>query len=294
MAACDMHPGYHSSRLARASGLKLIEAQHHHAHIASVMAEHGLSGPVIGLAFDGTGYGADGNVWGGEFLVCEGGTFRRRAHLGYVKLAGGDSVAVDARKAALCYRAAAGLPHEQFEGSELLESALRKGINTTFYSGMGRLFDAVSSMLGFCHWNGYEGECAIALENAAHRAVASATKPLGMEFGTGDSGEIDLLPVLQTICRGSSGHAKRGRRRRSASTRPCAAWRLRFVRKYGTEEGVETVALSGGTFQNGLILSGCIRLLRGAGFKVYTNNEVPCNDGGLALGQAFIAAMQSR
>lgn len=291
LAACDLHPGYHSSRLARASGLPLVEVQHHHAHAASVMAEHGLFGPVIGVSFDGTGYGADGAVWGGEFLVCEGGSYRRRAHLKYVKLAGGDSVAVDARKAALCYRAAAGLPRKAFEGAGLLEAALDNDVNTTLYSGMGRLFDAVSSMLGFCQVNGYEGECAVALENAAHSALASSIRPAGMEFEVSESGEIGIFPVLRAVA--ETGQEMEARLAAALGFHEAVC---RMVRKVCSiirdEEGIGTVTLSGGTFQNGLLLPGCLKSLTEAGFRVYTNTEVPCNDGGLALGQAYVAAMR--
>jgi hydrogenase maturation protein HypF len=291
LAACDLHPGYHSSRLARASGLPLAEVQHHHAHAASVMAEHGLAGPVIGISFDGTGYGTDGAIWGGEFLVCEGGGFRRRAHLKYVKLAGGDSVAVDARKAAFCYRAAAGLQQEPFEDAELLESALRNDVNTVLYSGMGRLFDAASSMLGFCHYNGYEGECAVALENAAHRAVAAAIKPAQMDFAIEDSGDIEWAPVLRAVAQTGPDAEARQAAALGFHEAVCRM-ALRVCERIRGEEGIDIVTLSGGTFQNGLILSGCLKSLTEAGFRVYTNNEVPCNDGGLALGQAFIASFR--
>ncbi len=294
LAACDLHPGYHSSRLARASGLPIVAVQHHHAHIASVIAEHGLTGPVLGVAFDGTGYGADGAVWGGEFLLCEGGGFRRAAHLQYVILAGGDSVAVDARKAALCYCEAAGVSCEKSEDTTILRAALQNHVNTAQYSGMGRLFDAAASLLGICQWNGYEGQCAIALENAANLAEQQGIPPLPMEFdlsATDDGILIDTAPVIRAI-------AEAGAENAHAAALGFHNGVCRMVLDVCTllrkRHGVGTVALSGGTFQNERILSGCMALLKNAGFSVYTNNEVPCNDGGLALGQAWVAARKIR
>ena len=291
VAACDMHPGYHASRLAQASGLPLVEVQHHHAHVASVMAEQGLTGPVIGLAFDGTGYGTDGAIWGGEFLLCQGGEFERKAHLRYVTLAGGDSVAVDARKAELCYCEAAGAAYEGFEGAALLRAALAGGVNTARYSGMGRLFDAVSCLLGLCQTNDYEGRCAVALENAANRALARGAAPALMDFEiieSGDTMEIDICPVIRRVAEAGWDAADAEAAALGFHEALCRM-ALEVCKHIRAATGAGDVALSGGTFQNGLILSGCIRLLTGAGFRVYTNNEVPCNDGGLALGQAFIA-----
>jgi hydrogenase maturation protein HypF len=186
---------------------------------------------------------------------------------------------------------ASGLPQKPLEGSELLEAALKNDINTTLYSGMGRLFDAVSSMLDLCQYNGYEGECAIALENAAHKAVAAGIKPMAMEFGVADSGEIDVAPVLQAIAEAGTGTKSKQAAALGFHEAVCRMV-LKVCKRLRDEESIDTVALSGGTFQNGLILSGCVKYLTEAGFKVYTNNEVPCNDGGLALGQAYIASMK--
>ncbi len=294
LAACDLHPGYHSSRLARASGLPVVTVQHHHAHIASVMAEHHLAGPVIGVAFDGTGYGTDGAIWGGEFLLCEGGSFRRAAHLKVVTLAGGDSVAVDARKAALCYCEAAGVPYEESEGAGILRAALQNHVNTAQYSSMGRLFDAVASLLGICHTNGYEGQCAIALENAANLAEQQGVTPLPMAFGieeTTDGILIETTPVIRAI---AAAGAEQALAAALGFHNGVCGMALDICTLLRERHGMGTVALSGGTFQNERILSGCMAMLGNAGFSVYTNNEVPCNDGGLALGQAYIAARKTR
>jgi len=192
--ACDLHPKYISadlaSRASEVSGIQLVKVQHHHAHVASVMAEHGLDS-CIGVAFDGTGYGTDGAVWGSEFLLCEGARFTREAHLSYVTLCGGDSSAKKADLVASCYLAAAGETIRHADeaiiraalNSAALNSASLWQKSLTYESGsMGRLFDAVSSTLGICRENTYEGECAILLENAAARALAKGIKPYPLSF----------------------------------------------------------------------------------------------------------------
>ena len=293
LAACDLHPAYHSSQLARSAGLPLVEVQHHHAHIASVMAEHGVNEPVIGVAFDGTGYGVDGCIWGGEFLVCHRGSFDRKAHMRYVALAGGDSVAIDARKAALCYLHAAGLEAKTaFDGSSLYLSALERKINTVNYSGMGRLFDAAASILGICQRNGYEGQCAILLESAAKQAEAEGLAPLMMDFDIGQTNGtmlIDTAPVITALAQAAQERANAGQAALGFHTAICRMTeKVCCAIREGS--GINTVALSGGVFQNEFLLSHITALLQGREFRVFTNNAVPCNDGGLALGQAYVAS----
>jgi hydrogenase maturation protein HypF len=318
---CDLHPLYATTRMAEEyaarsaalpphgaralgcgdmpasrvpsaapAGIELLRVQHHHAHIASVMAEHALDGPVIGVAFDGTGYGTDGKIWGGEFLLCEGKDFRRMAHLRYVRMIGGDSSVKEAWKSALCYayafgagagaegeraRAAAGddeapeifsvdiaeiLAHSGILAlpcREQLFSALRTGVNSVESASAGRLFDAVAALLDIGHISRYEGECAILLENAAARAIAasgkSRTDDLALQF------HKDMAVTILKACT-----------------------RIR------EKTGVSTAALSGGVFQNRILTDEALRLLRAAGFSVYRNRAVPPNDGGLSLGQAYI------
>ena len=293
---CDMHPLYqptlYAEKYAEENGLPLLKVQHHHAHVASVMAENNLEGKVIGVSFDGTGYGTDGAIWGGEFLLCEGGDFERMAHLKYVDMIGGDSSMKDARRSALSYMAAyqkgyLGEEKADAEGcrqisldiSDIIEfgaaqlagcpdsllilKALDKGVNAIRSSSMGRLFDGVSALLGIKDYNDYEGQCAIMLEDAAAFAQknpgADKASDLALSF---HERVIDMI------------------------VRECER-----VRK---DTGAEQVALTGGTFQNKILMEGVVGKLRGRGFDVYSNISVSPNDGGLALGQAFIGMNRFR
>ena len=294
---CDMHPLYVPSKYGREyaakANLPLIEVQHHHAHVASVMAENNLEGKVIGVAFDGTGYGTDGAIWGGEFLLCEGGQFQRKAHLKYVDMIGGDSSMKDGRRSALSYihaydkgyltpagtdrQTATVQPDQPAEiqvdisdiiafgrdrllaqpESQLIMKALDAGINSIRSSSMGRLFDGVSALLGIKDYNDYEGQCAIMLEDAAAFAQknpgADRKSDLAMDF---HNRIIDMI--------------------------------INRCESIRTETGASQVALTGGTFQNKILMEGVLAKLRERNFQPYYNISVSPNDGGIALGQAFI------
>lgn len=276
LVVCDLHPLYYTTEYAKKTGLPLLQVQHHHAHVASVMAEHDLRGKVIGVSFDGTGYGTDGAVWGGEFLLCEGGSFERREHLRYVKMLGGDSSMKEGWKSAVSYRHAwengyrekndgiapdlsdimdfAAERNCTWPGEELARKAIEAGINTIESSSMGRLFDAVSALLGIKDRNDYEGQCAILLEDAAADPSASRANALALEFHR----RVAEL-ILQTCLR------------------------LR------EETGTSQVALTGGVFQNKILMEESLALLRQNDFLPYYNVSVSPNDGGIALGQAYIA-----
>ncbi len=176
LAAVDLHPAYLSRQ--GLEGLPVVEVQHHHAHIASVMAEWHLTNPVLGVAFDGTGYGTDGAVWGSEFLLCQEAEYQRVGHLDYVTLLGGDEGARNADTILCGYLRQAGLSRPDIR-YRMVSAALDRGLNAVRSSSMGRLFDAAAELLGICSYNGYEGQCAIALENAA--ASAADCPPLAME-----------------------------------------------------------------------------------------------------------------
>ncbi|ODU56161.1 MAG: carbamoyltransferase HypF [Clostridium sp. SCN 57-10] len=290
--ACDMHPGYHTVQLARSLGLPLTEVQHHHAHAASVMAEHGLHS-CIGVSFDGTGFGTDGAAWGGEFLLCHGADFTRAAHLRYVSLCGGDRVSKDASLTALCYRLACGEESDD-ERAGWVAAALRAGVNTCESSSMGRLFDAVSAALGIRMQNTYEGECAIALENAAAAAQAVGEAPYPLTLAAQDTAEgllLDQIGLLRDVMRAAREGASVGAvalgfhlALARAVLAVCATLRAR--------SGERAVALSGGVFGNLLLMEQCVRLLEADGFEVYFNRETPCNDGGICLGQAWLCAQR--
>ncbi|MCL2493010.1 MAG: carbamoyltransferase HypF [Clostridiales bacterium] len=302
---CDLHPAYDSTRIAEeyaaAHGLPLLRVQHHHAHIASVMAEHGLTGPVIGVSFDGTGYGPDGTVWGGEILLCEGTAYERFSHLRDTEMPGGDEAMREGWKAALAQLAADTSPKGDgsygsvfgpdsrmlgdriFEinldeiiswfntngiaaqwnglGAETVAQALRAGVNTVRSSSMGRLFDAASSLLGIRQISRYEGEAAIELENAAWRAMEAERR--------------NAAPV----CRD---------RLALEFHRNVARQILSECKAARKEKQTNKVCLSGGVFQNKILIEEALRLLRAEAFETYINVHVPPNDGGLALGQCYL------
>lgn len=298
VVAADRHPGYHSARwAAQLAGGKPVFVQHHHAHIASAMAEHGLDGttPVIGVAFDGTGYGDDGTVWGGEILLADYAGHRRFAHLVPAPLPGGDAGVANPCRLALARLWAAGLPWDADlpcvtacapEELNLLERQLTRGLACVATSSMGRLFDAVSSLAGVCHRAGYEAQAAVELEAAAAAAWDADTSAYA--FGV-TAGAWDPAPVLRALVadlrRGTppavlAARFHRGVARAVAET----------CRRAHRDTGLAVVALSGGVFANALLEEECARLLAGDGFAVLRHGEVPPNDGGLALGQLVVAA----
>ncbi|MFJ9412094.1 carbamoyltransferase HypF [Streptomyces sp. NPDC101393] len=308
LLAADRHPGYRSGAWARrnAGGRPLVRVQHHHAHIAAAMAEHGLDGtrPVIGVAFDGTGYGDDGAVWGGEILLADYDGYRRFGQLGYVPLPGGDTTVRRPYRMALTHLRAAGIdraadlpPVAACPPDELrvLERQLTRDVNCVPTSSMGRLFDAVASLAGVCQRAGYEAQAAIELEAAA--LGAGADHGPGYAFAlrsappaaAGADTVADPAPVLTAVVRDVRAGvapaliAARFHTAVAALVRDwCVAARDRA--------GLTTVALSGGVFANVLLAGATARLLRQDGFTVLLHRRVPPNDGGLALGQIVVAA----
>jgi hydrogenase maturation protein HypF len=293
--ACDLHPGYFSTVLARKEADKLparlIRVQHHYAHAASVMAEHHLDG-CIGVVFDGTGFGTDGTVWGGEFLLCRGAGFERRGHLSRITLCGGDSAARNAALTADGYRFAAG----ERSGSArfpLVAAALAGQVNTFGCSSMGRLFDAAAAIFGIRQENSYEGECPIALENAAAEAAGKKKKPYPFSFELSRAADGCILADQTGFARQLLDAARRGADREAAALgfhRAVAAMVEQVCRIIRSESEENRVALSGGVFANRLLLQDCFDRLTEDGFQVYVNREVPSNDGGICLGQAWVGA----
>ncbi|MFB7452065.1 carbamoyltransferase HypF [Streptomyces sp. NPDC056194] len=306
LLAADRHPAYRSTRWARehAAGRPVVAVQHHHAHVAAAMAENGLDGtrPVIGVAFDGTGYGLDGAVWGGEFLLADYAGFRRFAHLADVPLPGGDAAVRRPYRMALSHLWAAGLAADRAlpctracAPGELpvLERQLERDLNCVPTSSMGRLFDAVSSLAGVCQHAGYEAQAAIELEAAALRAPAAAEDPrYAFRLDPprpGDPHTADPAPLLAAVAAdvldGTPAAVVAARFHHAVARlvrTVCAAAR--------GETGVETVALTGGVFANAMLSSACARGLGEDGFTVLRHRRIPPNDGGLALGQLVVAA----
>ncbi|MFJ3235603.1 carbamoyltransferase HypF [Streptomyces sp. NPDC086787] len=305
LLAADRHPGYRSARWAdrNADGRPVVRVQHHHAHVASAMAEHGLDGsrPVLGVAFDGTGHGDDGAVWGGEFLLADYDGFTRLGHLAYVPLPGGDTAVRRPYRMAIAHLRAAGLARSADlpcvlacppDELALLERQLERNLNCVPTSSMGRLFDAVSSLAGVCHRAGYEAQAAVELEAAALAAPSEDTATYAFALSGTRPVRADPAPVLAAIVddlRAGTGPAVVAARfhRAVAALVHCLCVRAR------ERHGVHTVALTGGVFLNSPLSSACTTALTGDGFTVLRHHLVPPGDGGLALGQLMVAARTS-
>ena len=295
--AHDLHPDYLSTRWAQARPEPKIAVQHHHAHIASCMAENGLEERVIGVAFDGTGFGSDGQLWGGEFLVCDFVGFERAAHLRYVPLPGGDRAARQPWRMAAAYLFdAAGSEYRRLDLPcwraasaatwKVLEQLMRKP--TVLTSSCGRLFDAVAAICGVSEENSYEGESAMLLEAAAATEHNGETYCFEIQ-SEAEPWIIDMRKIVLQIAHAMA--AGQTPQRISRCFHNSIARMIEVVcSKLRERNGLDTVCLSGGTFQNFTLLASAVELLRRSGFRVVLHSKVPPNDGGLSLGQAVIAA----
>ncbi len=292
VAAADRHPAYRSRRWARDRFEDVVEVQHHHAHVASTMAEHGLAGgrPVIGVAFDGTGYGDDGASWGGEFLVADYRGYERVAHLSYVALPGGDAGVRNPCRMALSHLRSAGLdwdpsiPSVRACGDTelgLLDRQLEAGLRCVPTSSMGRLFDAVASLAGICHRIGYDAQAAMELEAAA--------RPWGAVDGYSFGDDADAVPVVAAVVDDV----------RAGVVAGLVAARFQHavvglvvdtVTRIREQTGVATATLSGGVFLNAFLTAACAAALEAAGVEVLTHHVVPASDAGIALGQLAVLA----
>ena len=288
--AHDLHPDYASTHFAQTTGLPTIAVQHHHAHMASCMAENGLTEPVIGVTFDGLGYGTDGAVWGGEFLVGDYAGFRRAAHLRYVGMPGGDQATREPWRMAAAHLRDAGVDFGAMSSRvpaaemRVVGQMLERGFNTPMTSSVGRLFDAVGSLAGVRDRVSYEGQAAMELEWLATGIADLGSYPFALE-----ATEIDTRPVIAAVVADVVGGVdKRSIARRFQSTlveiiaAVCARIRA--------ETGVAVAVLSGGVFLNALLTAEVLARLAADGFRVYRHRLVPPNDAGLSLGQAAIAA----
>ena len=293
LVAADTHPAYLSSSWARTNhGDRVVGIQHHHAHVAAVMAEHGLipSEPVLGVAFDGTGDGQDGTVWGGELLLATATEFERLAHLSSVPMPGGDEAARHPWRAALAHLWAADLewsdtlPPVGQAGTEcaLVRQQLDRGINAVPTSSMGRFFDALASLIGIRQHVSYEAQAAIELEIAAVRWRERAEPTPTLQFRLDDPARL-VRSVVEHVKAGTPTGAL------ALALHEAIVAGVAFeVRRLCARHGVNTVVLSGGCFQNALLTELLTTSLEPS-LDVRTHHLVPPNDGGLALGQAFIA-----
>jgi hydrogenase maturation protein HypF len=308
LVACDLHPDYRSTifaqEFAERHAIPLIRVQHHHAHVAACMAEHGLNGEVLGVAWDGAGYGRDGHLWGGEFLIAGYEGFRRVAHLRPFRLPGGEAAMRDPRRSAfsvLWETYGEGPAVEELSAyqcikgkTDALAALLRKGIASPLTTSMGRLFDAVSSLSGFCNEASFEGQAAMALEFGAERFEKNSpgdetVYPFALTRGEDNPTMwvADWRPMIESMIQD----------RREGGSPELIAYRFHLgladlIGQIAERGALPRVVLTGGCFQNALLLRLARRRLERAGFTVYTHRQVPPNDGGLSLGQAVVAAYQ--
>ena len=322
-AVCDQHPDYRSTLEAEASGLPVVAVQHHHAHIAACMAEHRLRGPVLGVAWDGTGWGPDGTVWGGEFLLADEAGFERVATFRRFRLPGGERAVREPRRSAI------GLLWEVWGGAlfdhdelacvrtmtaterPVLRHLLARGVHAPGTSSVGRLFDAVASLLDLCQRASFDGQAAMALEFAAEgertdetypfcfkdrSAAVQPSSPLrrGRERAEGaglDEGVmvIDWAPMVLAILDDIKNGVAIGMI--SATFHNTLAEMIVAV---AGRVGQDRVVLSGGCFQNRVLLEGTIRRLHDEGSRPFWPHRIPPNDGGLALGQLYVAMGRNR
>jgi hydrogenase maturation protein HypF len=302
LIACDMHPQYLSARHARAMGLPVVEVQHHHAHIASVMAEHGRRGRVIGIAADGTGYGEDGAVWGCEILDASPADYLRLGHLKYVRLPGGDAATRETDRAAYSHLLSAYGSEEAFAWTgvyerlgekkrALLRRMIEGGVKSPWTSSLGRLFDAASAIAGVCRRAVYEAQGPIEFEALATAGEADAYPWEIVQSGDGfiiDPGSIIRAVAEETAAGTALGVVSARFHNSVADFLAEAAVCAREM------TGLGVVALSGGVFQNEYLLKAVMRRLRAARFRVLIHRETPPNDGCISLGQAAVAAERAR
>ena len=323
--ACDSHPEYLSSKWAheqaRSRNLPLVQTQHHHAHIASVLGEHAIDGAVCGIAFDGTGFGADGAIWGGEVLIANQQAFERFANFAYVPMPGGAAAVKNPLRMAygalwefdlLDHPAARGALDALGDQARICDQMIEKGLNTPMTSSVGRLFDAASALLGICEQPTYEGEAAVALEAAAWQAATrdglaapgaidprysvAITKNTATAQSTAQDTSVvlfDPAPTFKALLDDAA----------AGVGAPDIAFRfhgaiveaiVNAAKLAYNVYGITTVALSGGVFMNRLVIEGALALLEAEGFTAAINRDLPPNDGCISFGQAVIACAQGK
>jgi hydrogenase maturation protein HypF len=306
VVAYDLHPEYRATKYALQyaadNNLKVVGVQHHHAHIAACMTENNVNTPVIGVSFDGTGYGADGNLWGGEFLLCDYSGFKRLAHLEYVPMPGGAAAIHKPYRMVLGYiytllgteTALDGLPFlSKIPQNEIntIKKQLELRLNCPLTSSAGRLFDAVSAICGICGEALYEAQAAIELEMSATDDVNDTSMQGIYPFAIDENSDISVIRlgnlikyIVQDVAENTAVQVISARFHRTM-----AQMIIETCKSLSRKTDIKTVALSGGVFQNRLLLNLAIDGLEKEGFTVLSHKVVPCNDGGLALGQAVIA-----
>ncbi|MCF7920542.1 MAG: carbamoyltransferase HypF [Candidatus Cloacimonetes bacterium] len=290
LAACDLQPDFFTTHFAESLSLPLMRIQHHQAHLAAVIAEHNISEPVLGIAYDGTGYGTDAAIWGGEIMLADKGDFQRLFHLQYLPLPGGDAAIRHPDRIAFAYLKTLNLdtdlvttlsPYEK----QILEKQIDRKLNTFPTSSLGRLFDCISALLGVCYNVTFEGQSAMALEYACRTDDITHFKPYSFSIS---NDIIELKPLLTEILQDISS-GKDVSFIASRFHRTVLEFTLQALISARHRTGILKVVLAGGVMQNALLLSGIRQLLRKNNFTVYLAEKIPPNDGSIALGQLMIA-----
>ncbi|MFC2117977.1 carbamoyltransferase HypF [Bacteroidota bacterium] len=289
----DLHPDYLSSQYAEKLGIKNIRVQHHHAHIASCMAEHGLDEKVIGVSFDGTGLGDDNNIWGGEFFICDLNDYQRINHFDYVPLPGGDKVSEEPWRMAISYllNAYGEIPWDKnipfFSGInkadvEILQTAIENGINSPLSSSAGRLFDAVAALTNICPESYFHAEAPMRLESIIDN---SCEREYDFSFGRKISFRKMIKQIVDDIQTGVNNSIISAKFHNTIISSIFTS-----IEISSGKTGIKKVVISGGVFQNKYLLEKTIEKLNSNNYKVYSQSRIPTNDGGIALGQIAIAA----
>lgn len=281
VVGCDLHPDYGSTQAAQQMGLPVEPVQHHEAHVLAGVLEHGIEGAVLGVAWDGTGYGHDKTIWGGEFLVFRDNRFTRAAHLRPFHLPGGEQAVREPRRSLLGVlhefgRAGLARPLFQANQFDVLQQMLAMGLNCPVTTSAGRLFDAAAALLGLCPVSTFEGEAAMALEFAARRAEPCALPRPSTDWQ--ELFEVLATPTLSVAARAAGFH------------HALAA----MILEQAKQIGIEQVLLTGGCFQNAMLTELAAARLREAGFRVFTHRAMPPNDGSIAAGQILAAALRGQ
>ena len=303
--AHDLHPDYLATKYASErgkDGMELVPVQHHHAHVVSCMADNGLQSPVIGVVFDGTGLGSDGHIWGGEFLVANYHSSTRMGHLEYLPLPGGDAATRKPYRIAVAYllallgeeglRQGLALMGDISDAEiDIVRRQVAAGLNSPLTSSIGRLFDAVSSLLGIRGEIDYEGQAAIELEMSAHEAHREREEE-SYPYSIAEDGGLRIVRIRDLLS-AIVDDSQQGVPRSDISVKfhnTIAQMVSQLCLSISGDAGTNKVVLSGGVFQNRLLLNKTVGLLERSDFEVYTHRRVPCNDGGISLGQAVIAS----
>jgi hydrogenase maturation protein HypF len=274
LIACDLHPDYASTQWARRSGLPVVAVQHHQAHVASCAAENDVRGPYLGFGWDGTGFGGDGTIWGGEAFLADGARFERVAHLRTFRLPGGEAAIREGWRSAASLLWTLGI--EMDARARRLAPLLDKGLNAPLTSSVGRLFDAASALAGLAQESRFEGQAAMLLE----REIGSLETGESYTLAGGDWEPL-IRALLDDVRRGTPAQLVAARFHNALA---------RWIVEEALRSGLRQVVLSGGVFQNRYLTERAAALLEARGFAVYTHQRVPANDGGIALGQAVLAA----